>query len=73
MSVIRDSISLTTASVFYNVDPPGIVTDSLNVGVSISWLVLMLSVRLIKRAAKNRASVPIIVPAGFLILALSRR
>ncbi len=68
-----DSISLTTASVFSIVDPPGIVTDSLNVGASTSSVELMLNVRLISSAVKKTTSVPIIVDAGFLIPAFRRR
>ncbi len=69
----RDSISATTASVFSSVDPAGILTLNLKSGVFISCGLLRLNVRLIRRAVKNTTSVPIIVEAGFLILALSTR
>jgi len=61
----RVSISATTASVFESVAPAGMVTLSLNSGVSTLFPELRLKPRLTRRAAKKRTSVPIIVAAGF--------
>ncbi len=70
---MRVSISVTTASVFSSVEPEGIVTVSLKLGLSISSVVLILKARLIRRAAKNATRLPMIVTTGFLMLAFRTR
>ncbi len=68
-----DSISETTASVLSSVEPPGMITESRKLGAWTCSGELRLSVRLMRREVKKMTRVPIIVAAGFLMLAFRTR